>query len=745
MFYYDPAPSFAPGDLNSTDRKGGFGSTNCKRMQTRNYSNAVTPKNQEQGGSIDSKIIKEGGSIFNSTTDFPPLYTDSDLPPLVQASDSDSDSDTDSDTDSDSDSDSFIDSDTGTDITDTDNTSNKNKDDDILPSTNTSPPPLPIVEDVHADQHQKEVHDDAIDLFPAMLSTSTPNNPTPIPTTTTPTPPVNNTPTQESQEPSSSTQDTSTTSEPNQNHQPSTFFPEHEYIDHIKISNSTQQSSNNTKSTTLPTYSKILPKDRVSSTEPEMKFITTEFLQKSIGYRKIDQVLKTMQEVAKPTVTIRDTGKDPILSRGEVATLPKKKRNTTPLPQPDKNIYHYDIGYGKGRAIGNIHYVLFIVSRHTRHKYIYGLQNLTDTSITSALEQFVGEIGGIPDEMIADRDFKLIGQHVDKFFKHETIITGAPQGRQSSNGLSEVNWKHACKMARNFMTEKLMSDEYWFLALQYAVQVANMLAIKTNTGQTTTPFFLEHGEPPDYRKLLPLFSAAHAKVYTSGQGNTLNCQTMQCILVGNHPKSNGQLFYSPTSRSFIGSVDYVLDIHVPTGIAFNLDYQGGFDQLYNLYSDDYRYKAPTYAIGQSVFVKSPSNPNLHIKCTVISIPFRPDEPYTIQYPASKEIEQLQESEILPFDPSSQPTTNPIPSLPWIQDKTKVTLKLEGWDKPKQGYLVDCISFGPSGKLGYHFLPGCNLNQKDKSQQNNPNKLWNSMISLGDDDFPAQAESLYNSK
>lgn len=110
-----------------------------------------------------------------------------------------------------------------------------------------------------------------------------------------------------------------------------------------------------------------------------------------------------------------------------------------------------------------------------------------------------------------------------------------------------------------------MLDEYWFLALQYAVQVS----ICSPSRQIPTPFFLQQGVEPDYRKIIPLFSAAHTKDYTSGQGNTINCQTMQCILVGNNPKSNGQLFHNPTSHVLSD-----LSIMCLIFMSFNLDYQG---------------------------------------------------------------------------------------------------------------------------------------------------------------------------
>ena len=78
----------------------------------------------------------------------------------------------------------------------------------------------------------------------------------------------------------------------------------------------------------------IPPEDRVSSTEPSTKTITTDFLQKSIGFKVVERVIKKMQDLAQPTIHISNTGCDPVLSRGETATLPKKNRNKKSVPRP---------------------------------------------------------------------------------------------------------------------------------------------------------------------------------------------------------------------------------------------------------------------------------------------------------------------------------------------------------------------------------------------------------------------------
>ena len=45
--------------------------------------------------------------------------------------------------------------------------------------------------------------------------------------------------------------------------------------------------------------------------------------------------------------------------------MPKKRRNTKPVPRPAAfgDVFHFDIGYGAGTAIGGIRYALFFVDR----------------------------------------------------------------------------------------------------------------------------------------------------------------------------------------------------------------------------------------------------------------------------------------------------------------------------------------------------------------------------------------------
>ena len=457
---------------------------------------------------------------------------------------------------------------------------------------------------------------------------------------------------------------------------------------------------------------RIPPTDRVSSTEPKTKIVTTEYIQKCFGFRNINPILKSLKTQSKDTVIVRDTGSHPILSRGETATLPKSKHNSTAVPRPSEYglIWHYDIVYGNGRAIGGIQYALFFVDRKSRKKKIFGLKDLKKSTLQRAMKKFIREVGFYPDELIADRDFKLIGQHMDDILEPFTQVSGAPSGRQSQNGLSESNWRYICNIARNYLVEHLLPSEFWFFAIKYAVQVSNYIPIKTDSNKLTTPFYEAYKEHPDLRKLLPLFSAAYVKTYASAEGNTLETQTMKAILVGNDDKSDGRLFYNPETKKLLASSDYRLNISCPSGPLFNLQYTE--PTSYSLYSDSVTNDAPSFDLSQKVYL-SPTHLSHPLQsATVIDIPFKHGDPYTVQLSSDNSILQAMSFDLLPYDPQLEPSgLSPLLTNPWFKHNAKVTLYLtDTMPTPKHGILIQ-------NGTNWSFQPGHTLKTNKRKKKN----------------------------
>eukprot|EP00957_Ditylum_brightwellii_P199145 15180369-Ditylum_brightwellii.AAC.1 len=140
-----------------------------------------------------------------------------------------------------------------------------------------------------------------------------------------------------------------------------------------------------------------------------------------------------------------------------MATLPKSDRNTSPFPCPKHfgNIFHYNIVYGAGTAIGGYRYTLWLVDRKNCLILEYLLKSLQEEEIFHAIKLFVCDIGGsLPRKMIANHDFKLIGGTVHDYLagvhldspEGGSIVTSAPASRQNQNGLAEIKWRHVMDM-----------------------------------------------------------------------------------------------------------------------------------------------------------------------------------------------------------------------------------------------------------------------------------------------------------
>ena len=180
-----------------------------------------------------------------------------------------------------------------------------------------------------------------------------------------------------------------------------------------------------------------LPCDRVSSTRPKVITYYSDVFQKAIGFCNFDKVLAKMKQVAQPTLKINYFGQDPMQDPGEMSTMPKKRRKTTPLQQPERfgDVVHLDILYRYGTAIGGYQYTLWFVDRRSKYIEQYPLKSLESDKLIKSLRLFRRDMGDrYPDKIIGDRNFNRIGGQVAADLegineyreeKYQSVLTGA--------------------------------------------------------------------------------------------------------------------------------------------------------------------------------------------------------------------------------------------------------------------------------------------------------------------------------
>eukprot|EP00957_Ditylum_brightwellii_P147840 11258103-Ditylum_brightwellii.AAC.1 len=85
---------------------------------------------------------------------------------------------------------------------------------------------------------------------------------------------------------------------------------------------------------------------------------------------------------------------------------------------------------------------------------------LEEPELLIAFKKFTRDIGGqVPQRMITDRNFKIIGGKVAEFLQGiqldpapdeentgQAFVLGAPAGRQNQNGPAEIKWRYVMVM-----------------------------------------------------------------------------------------------------------------------------------------------------------------------------------------------------------------------------------------------------------------------------------------------------------
>ena len=268
-------------------------------------------------------------------------------------------------------------------------------------------------------------------------------------------------------------------------------------------------------------------------------------------------------------------------------------------------------------------------------------------------------------------------------------------------------------LARAWLASHLLPTKFWYFAVKQAVQVCNYTPIKVKT-KWTTAFEQMYQQKPDYRNLMPLFSVAYVKRQRDGTTHRTKAmsQTLRCICVGNDPKSDGLLFYSPNFKSLIGSADYTLDPIPPSGPTCGIPYDGGVQ--FDLQCDgDTINRPPAYQLHDTVLC---TTTNLHGIIKHISIKGN-DVTYLVKYITSGDHVEHQEHELsdihnyhqapvhnLPSVQTNKPLENTTPvtappsgsnnthirlatPIPWLDNGCKATVFIPHLMKiPKRGFL-----------------------------------------------------------
>ena len=403
---------------------------------------------------------------------------------------------------------------------------------------------------------------------------------------------------------------------------------------------------------------------------------------------------------------------EPILSVGDVVNI-KRGRKGKSLQRPRKalDVVGMDIGYGDGTSPGGFKYTLLLVDRTTRKTWVYGLRDMTGSTIADAIWSFFIDAGGIPRRIQCDFDPRFLGGKVRRLLTTRGIrVTASPPNRQSQNGLVESHWKTATQMARSFLAEAHLPKSFWFWALRESVARMNLIPVRFNDNPSdlTTPHELYYGTPPDYRVLFPFGALGYYhRPQDGGRGNrtTFESQAFTGIALGRSDNANGLMFWNPTLQRFAVSADYRLDSARSLQSAFpELKYDGGL--TLRLYSDPTQDYIEVFPVGLSVFARLPSDtPNEFnfVEGTVIACPgakpeseplykvrlsdtdtgifsrielFHPDDPLgpdSLRPPTSAS--DLDEDEADPL----------IPVLPtWMKIGTKLTLLIK--DRQYKGFL-----------------------------------------------------------
>jgi len=131
--------------------------------------------------------------------------------------------------------------------------------------------------------------------------------------------------------------------------------------------------TNNTSSPRVPILRCI---DKPSSSIPSWLTLSEDFIRASMGFHQVDSLKRHLSTLYQDTITLDSLPCDAVLDPGDVATLRKTPRNTTPVARPASfgDPIHLDIVFGPEVALANVHYGLIFTDRFSRMTYMFPLK-----------------------------------------------------------------------------------------------------------------------------------------------------------------------------------------------------------------------------------------------------------------------------------------------------------------------------------------------------------------------------------
>jgi hypothetical protein len=236
--------------------------------------------------------------------------------------------------------------------------------------------------------------------------------------------------------------------------------------------------------------------DKPSTPLPSWLTFTEDYIRVSMGFYHIDTVKKHLYTLYALTVALDQCPADAILDTGDVATLHKSPRNTTPIIRPTHfgDVIHMDIVFWSSYFCG----------KHALWSLIHGLLQLHDLYLPCPKS-----LGFSPKRLIRDFDTKLIGGNAREFLNSLSIhVNAAPAYRQDKNGLAERHWQTVVTMATNWLASAELPATFWYYVVKRATEICNYFPLQSSCGKWTTPLELAHGVKPDLRVLFKPFSVA---------------------------------------------------------------------------------------------------------------------------------------------------------------------------------------------------------------------------------------------